>query len=182
MALGRIGTFLTSEDLPEAYPIDQSAEFAVHVDGDFVWETAGKPVTEAGGKFGAGKPGKGGGRGPSSDKKGQDKKALSEKEKKWWQRKDKAGKESVLPSNTDDVEKEKYDADEDEDSKEKISDGEDSKAKPAPAEKEKEKETPFELKNLKFDIPKGSFIGIVGRVGSGKVSIDALAISLAANH
>ncbi|KAJ7172563.1 multidrug resistance-associated ABC transporter [Mycena filopes] len=36
-----------------------------------------------------------------------------------------------------------------------------------PAEEEK----PFELKNLKFSVPKGSFIAIVGKVGSGKSSI-----------
>lgn len=31
-------------------------------------------------------------------------------------------------------------------------------------------EKPFELKNLRLKIPKGSFVAIVGRVGSGKVS------------
>ena len=35
--------------------------------------------------------------------------------------------------------------------------------------KKNEQETPFELKNLKMSIPKGAFVGIVGRVGSGKV-------------
>jgi ATP-binding cassette, subfamily C (CFTR/MRP), member 1 len=30
-------------------------------------------------------------------------------------------------------------------------------------------ETPFELKNLKMSVPKGAFVGIVGRIGSGKV-------------
>jgi ATP-binding cassette subfamily C (CFTR/MRP) protein 1 len=33
----------------------------------------------------------------------------------------------------------------------------------------KEEEKPFELKNLNLKVAKGSFIGIVGRVGSGKV-------------
>ena len=32
-----------------------------------------------------------------------------------------------------------------------------------------DQETPFELKNLKMSVPKGAFVGIVGRVGSGKV-------------
>jgi ATP-binding cassette subfamily C (CFTR/MRP) protein 1 len=32
-----------------------------------------------------------------------------------------------------------------------------------------DQETPFELKNLKISVPKGAFVGIVGRVGSGKV-------------
>ena len=39
-------------------------------------------------------------------------------------------------------------------------------------EKEQEEEPPdkpFELKNLKLRIPKGAFVAIVGRVGSGKV-------------
>jgi ABC-type multidrug transport system fused ATPase/permease subunit len=30
----------------------------------------------------------------------------------------------------------------------------------------------FELKNLKIDIPKGSFVAIVGQVGSGKVMLE----------
>jgi ABC-type multidrug transport system fused ATPase/permease subunit len=34
-----------------------------------------------------------------------------------------------------------------------------------PAEEEK----PFELRNLKFNVPRGAFVAIVGRVGSGKV-------------
>ena len=46
----------------------------------------------------------------------------------------------------------------------------------APQNEEKEKEgkeaegKPFELKNLNLKIPKGAFVAIVGRVGSGKVS------------
>ena len=32
-----------------------------------------------------------------------------------------------------------------------------------------DQETPFELKNLNMSVPKGAFVGIVGRVGSGKV-------------
>ena len=31
-------------------------------------------------------------------------------------------------------------------------------------------ETPFSLNNLRFDVPKGAFVAIVGRVGCGKVS------------
>ena len=34
----------------------------------------------------------------------------------------------------------------------------------------KEEGKPFELKDIKLKIPKGSFVAIVGRVGSGKVS------------
>ena len=38
-ALGRISRFLTSEDLPESYPIDENLPVAVQVDGNFIWET-----------------------------------------------------------------------------------------------------------------------------------------------
>ena len=34
-----------------------------------------------------------------------------------------------------------------------------------------DQETPFELKNLKISVSKGAFVGIVGRVGSGKVCL-----------
>jgi ABC-type glutathione transport system ATPase component len=36
---------------------------------------------------------------------------------------------------------------------------------PTPHEEEK----PFELRNLKFSVPKAAFVAIVGKVGSGKV-------------
>ncbi|KAG6863993.1 hypothetical protein C0991_001277, partial [Blastosporella zonata] len=39
------------------------------------------------------------------------------------------------------------------------------------AEGSQEDEKPFELKDLKFTVPKGSFVAIVGRVGSGKSSV-----------
>jgi ATP-binding cassette, subfamily C (CFTR/MRP), member 1 len=41
----------------------------------------------------------------------------------------------------------------------------------APAEESKEDDSPFELKNLKMKIPKGSFVAIVGQIGSGKVGL-----------
>ncbi|KAG5645383.1 hypothetical protein DXG03_006336 [Asterophora parasitica] len=41
----------------------------------------------------------------------------------------------------------------------------------AVAKEEKGGEKPFELRNLKFSVPKGAFVAIVGRVGSGKSSV-----------
>ncbi|KAF9472565.1 multidrug resistance-associated ABC transporter [Pholiota conissans] len=161
VALVRIGSFLTSEDLPEAYPIDHKSPFAVQVDGDFVWETVGKPSKEEGGKFGNGGPGGGPGRGGPGKQGGKDKKASSKGTeekgaKKWWNRGEKKGeKGGVLPSTAADIER---------DENEKGSDD-------GGYGKGDETEKPFELKNLKFTVPQGAFIGIVGRVGSGKSSV-----------
>ena len=35
---------------------------------------------------------------------------------------------------------------------------------------EKEEEPPFSFKDIRFEVPKGAFVAIVGRVGCGKVS------------
>jgi len=127
VALGRISQFLTSEDLPEPYPIDNNLPVAVQVDGDFVWETVLVAEDVQKGKFANGdkdkKPSKG---------------------------------ERSLPTTTADLEKQNLEGG-------------------AGKSLEKDQETPFELKNLKLSVPKGAFVGIVGRVGSGKVFISILA-------
>ena len=50
-------------------------------------------------------------------------------------------------------------------------DAEESELEEKEREKEPLEEKPFELKNLKLRVPKGSFVAIVGRVGSGKVRV-----------
>ena len=47
----------------------------------------------------------------------------------------------------------------------------DDQAQEKEQEKEKPPDKPFELKDLKLRIPKGAFVAIVGRVGSGKSSV-----------
>ena len=120
VALGRISQFLTSEDLPEPYPIDNNLPVAMQVDADFVWETVLAGGDEKKGKFANG---------------GGDKKPTKG--------------ERSLPMTTADSEKDGLKGD----------------------VMKKDQETPFELKNLKLSVPKGAFVGIVGRVGSGKVSL-----------
>ena len=39
---------------------------------------------------------------------------------------------------------------------------------------EKKEEPPFSFSDLRFEVPKGAFVAIVGRVGSGKVSQEAI--------
>lgn len=161
VALRRIGVFLTSEDLPEPYPIDRSAEAAIEVDGDFIWETVYNP-TEKGGKFAHGAGRKGGAGGKPGGKPTTVKKGDKGGSKRWWRKSPQKGEKAgnVLPSATKDLEKE-------DDGNEKGSDSDGDE--PEEKKEKKEEERPFSLNNLKMVIPQGAFIGIVGRVGCGKV-------------
>ena len=109
-------------------------------------------MSEKGNKFdkaGKGAGGRGGkGAGKKGEVKQENKKASEIPAKKSWWRRGKGGQD-VLPTAVD---------------------AEKDALKNTDKESEKEKEKPFELNNLNFVVPKGAFIGIVGRVGSGKVS------------
>ena len=146
VAISRIGKFLTAEELAEPYAIDYERKFAVDVEGDFTWETAGKPVDNGH------KAVKGGhGKGNHETKEPEQKPSQESKSKKRELFRSKHGQqEPVLPTVANSQ------SDQSDDTAEK--------------EVEKADEKPFELKNLKFKVPKGSFVAIVGRVGSGKVT------------
>jgi hypothetical protein len=142
VAFGRIGAFLTAEELPDPYAIDFERKNAVDVDASFAWETAGEigePKFAAGAGGGGGRGGKGGGRG---GKGGGGRGGAPKKEKKKEKPK-KGAKGEELPTTN-----------------EKTASG---------ATTPREEEKPFELRNLKFSVPKGAFVAIVGKVGSGKV-------------
>ncbi|KAG6849131.1 hypothetical protein H0H93_011041, partial [Arthromyces matolae] len=126
VALTRISTFLSAEELEDPYVIDESRPTALEVDGDFTWEATGNLL-------------------PTDD---QSAKAAPEGKNKSKKDKSKKNKKDVetLPTVSDNLENE-------------------------PGKKGPEDEKPFELKNLKLSVPKGSFVAIVGRVGSGKSSV-----------
>lgn len=111
VALGRIGAFLTAEELGDHYTVDPESKYAVQVDGDFAWEANVSP------KEAAAKPGA----------------------------KHNVKQAAVLPTTATPL------VDED-----------------VQAEKD---EKPFELLGMKVKVPKGAFVAIVGRVGSGKSSL-----------
>ncbi len=145
VALGRISSFLTAEELAEPYTIDTESKLAIDVDGDFQWETAYK--SDIGGKkFDTGKGkdhGKGKGSEAASKAQSKDKDGKSAGKGGLFRKKK---TDPVLPVTASAGDAKKAD------------------------EKEKSEDKPFELRHLALKIPKGSFVAIVGRVGSGKVS------------
>jgi ATP-binding cassette, subfamily C (CFTR/MRP), member 1 len=59
VSLGRVGQFLTAEELEPPYPIDPSRKFAVDVDADFTWEVSDIAKATGGDDKGKGKGGPG---------------------------------------------------------------------------------------------------------------------------
>ncbi|KAI0795014.1 multidrug resistance-associated ABC transporter [Abortiporus biennis] len=155
VALGRIGSFLTAEELADPYMIDEDSKLAIDVDADFCWETAYKSGN-GGAKFDLGKGGGRGGMRQQEDKaskgKGKEGAGMAGTKKRlsaFFGQKD--GKD-VLPTTTE-------------------SEGQ-GEIEEVDREKTKEKDDkPFELNGVQLKIPKGSFTAIVGRVGSGKSSL-----------
>jgi ATP-binding cassette, subfamily C (CFTR/MRP), member 1 len=129
VALSRVSQYLTAEELEEPYKLEYKQDAALDLDGDFTWETVGKPKEEKFVRGGPGMRGRGRGRGGGGSPGGS--------------RKDKKKK-------GDEKDKEK------------------DKEKEKPEEPE---EKPFMLKNMKLVVPRGAFVAIVGKVGSGKSSI-----------
>ncbi|KAJ7459489.1 multidrug resistance-associated ABC transporter [Mycena galericulata] len=142
VAFLRISKFLTAEELPEPYLIDGELKNAVEVDASFAWETAGK-LEEP--KFTGGRGGAAGGRGRGGGHGGKG--GRGKKDKKKENGKGKKG-DAVLPTAAA--------ADE---------------SAPASGTATPGEDKPFELRNLKLRVPRGAFVAIVGRVGSGKSSI-----------
>lgn len=149
----RIDAFLVAEELEDPYSIDSSSEnkYDIVANGSFTWESVGK----ASSKFDTNTK--------SKEAKEKEKKIGSvkkdEKSKKWWHReRNRSKSEAGLPAPVTS-------------GSASASPAGDSLEKPK-TETEKEKdEAPFALTNVSLRIPKGNFVAIVGRVGSGKSSL-----------
>ncbi|CAL1711021.1 unnamed protein product [Somion occarium] len=142
VALGRISKFLMAEEIAEPYTIEPNSKFAVDVDADFRWETAYKAAS-GGPKFARGKAAAA----KTTQKNVQAKNAekpQSSGKRSWFSKR--KNNENVLPTTS--IEESKQEEIE-----------------------EKDEDKPFALHGLKLQIPKGSFVAIVGRVGSGKSSL-----------
>ncbi|KAF8500114.1 multidrug resistance-associated ABC transporter [Gautieria morchelliformis] len=120
VALGRIGAFLTAEEISEPYTVEPESKYAVQVDGDFAWEAT---LPEKGAPKGKGKKARQQNRSKATRKGASQSTALP----------------TTRPANED--------------------------------KEERQDDKPFELLGMKVKVPKGSFVAIVGRVGSGKSSL-----------
>lgn len=159
VALERISKVLTAEELDGDYPIDKDASYGLRMDGDFTWESAGPPSVED----------------PRSAAARA--KMLKKKEKAEGKRpstaEDKAKAKEVERKKKAKEEKEK------EREKERKKKRKAAKAKGIPYESDPESDgegdgesaRPFRFENLRLEVPRGSFVAIVGRVGSGKSSL-----------
>ncbi|SJL01375.1 uncharacterized protein ARMOST_04696 [Armillaria ostoyae] len=114
VAMGRVSEFLTAEELPNEYVVNEHSNLAVEVNGTFTWETAEQPDSV---KLAS---------------------ALGDKPEK----RNKQKIEDKLPTSEADVD-----------------------------DTSSYTSQPFELQDLYMTVLKGSFVAIVGRVGSGKSSI-----------
>jgi len=120
VALGRMSSFLTAEELDDPYLLDANLGPAVLIDADFSWESV-KPASTTT---------------PESESTENEKAKDGEKVKK------------SKKAKSDKIEEEK----------EEVENAEEVAQDP-----------PFTMSNIKMTIPRGAFIAIVGRVGSGKV-------------
>ncbi|KAI0929440.1 hypothetical protein AcV7_005292 [Taiwanofungus camphoratus] len=155
VALGRISKFLTAEELAVPYTIDPDSKFAIDVEGDFAWETAYK-AEKGDSKFSMGSPGKHGppdrGKGGEKKRESRTKNSTQPKAKRSIFGRKRKTEGPVLPTSTP---------------TESPIEGDSTK----PDDTKNADEKPFELTNLKVKVPNGSFVAIVGPIGSGKSSL-----------
>lgn len=152
VSAGRIRTFLLSEELSTAYTIEPGRKFGLHVDGDFQWESLkGLVLDEKPLDIEA------------EAKKIEEEQKLEEEKAKKKKQEEKARKKAEKRAKGGRMVEE---------TEKPIQDEPNQTSEEPPVE-----EQPFGLQGLKFDVPKGSFVAIVGKVGSGKVSRDNFCVS-----
>jgi ATP-binding cassette, subfamily C (CFTR/MRP), member 1 len=155
VSLKRISAYMIAEEMGEPFLLNEDSKYAVEIrDGEFTWETT--KASEGGdGKDGK-KKGKGG--------KGGDKVKDKEPEDKKSKDRNRIGSLFKMKSSAPTKEKETLPVH----SKDVSAN---TSLELASQEKVKEEDKPFALSSLNLSIPKGSFVAIVGRVGTGKSSL-----------
>ncbi|KAL6300347.1 multidrug resistance-associated ABC transporter [Sparassis latifolia] len=151
VGLRRMSRYLIAEELVDPYTIDPTSEHAIDVEGDFAWETADKSARKP--KFDHGSRGE-------KDEKEKDKKEKREKKEKKKQNAKSGAKKGGFFGRKKEGDLLPTSAQADAHADDEKDDGEKAK-----------EEVPFELKNLTLQVPKGSFVAVVGGIGSGKSSL-----------
>jgi len=145
VSLGRISGFLLAEEQDEAFMIKQDAEYAVDLDGDFTWEVV-DPTKMKNNKGAVGNA--------ASTKEGTRQQRQKDKKDK------KVDKKGATAKSDDDT---------------PVASGSGSAdsrvVTPTVQEEDKGDSKPFALEDLNLKIPRGSFVAISGRIGSGKSSV-----------
>ena len=154
VSLGRLSEFLLAEEQEAAFLIKQDAEYAVNVDGDFAWEVVDPTkIKNTRGVVGNATSAK------------EIVAQASEATRQQRQKDKKEGKE----------EKKDVKAKGDTDTDTPVASGSGSRnsgvVTPTVQGEEKDHSKPFTLEDLNLKIPRGSFVAISGRIGSGKSSV-----------
>jgi ATP-binding cassette subfamily C (CFTR/MRP) protein 1 len=144
VALGRIGKFLTSEELEDEFEVEPENKHAVDIRGTFTWERGGAPEanSKAKGKKAAAAAKAAAAEAPKPDKATLEKKKAEEKDKKAKEKEKKKREKTRLSQ------------------KKKGVDPNDS------SDEEVTGPEPFKLVDVNLQIPRGSFVGIAGKIGS----------------
>ncbi|KAG9082719.1 hypothetical protein FRC07_014126, partial [Ceratobasidium sp. 392] len=147
VALNRISKFLTSEELEDEFEVQPEGKFAVDIRGTFTWERGGAPADAKSKPKGKKAAAAAKAEAPKPDKEALAKKKVEDKEKKVKEKAKKKREKQRLAQK-----------------KKGIDPNDSSDEEPVGPE-------PFKLVDVSLQIPKGSFVGIAGKIGSGKSSL-----------
>ncbi|CAE6417184.1 unnamed protein product [Rhizoctonia solani] len=149
VALGRISKFLTSEELQDEFEVQPENKYAVDIRGTFTWERGGAPQDSnpKKGKKAAAAAKAAAAEAPKPTKEELAKKKAEDKAKKAKEKEKKNREKERLAK------------------KRKGIDPNDS------SDEEEHGPEPFRLVDVELQIPRGAFVGIVGKIGSGKSSL-----------
>ncbi|ELU40989.1 cadmium ion transporter [Rhizoctonia solani AG-1 IA] len=149
VALGRIAKFLTSEELEDQFEVRLENDYAVDIRGTFTWERGGTP--------------QGSTQEEDKDKDATLKSAATETSK--------PTKEQLAKKKAGDKEKKRLEQEKKKREKERLAKKKRGIDPNDSSDEEEDGSEPFRLVDVNLQVPRGAFVGIVGRIGSGKSSL-----------
>ncbi|KAJ1304670.1 hypothetical protein OPQ81_005809 [Rhizoctonia solani] len=149
VALGRISKFLTSEELQDEFGVQPENKYAVDIRGTFTWERGGTPQD-------------------ANPKKGKKAAAAA---KAAAAEAPKPTKEELAKKKADDKEKKLKEKEKKKREKERLKQLKKGMDPNDSSDEEERGPDPFRLVDIDLQIPRGAFVGIAGKIGSGKSSL-----------